>query len=388
MNEHLEAIINNLLVREGDTYKTYSLQERMEYFHTTALSFACIQNDEIDFVYSTGVTEHGGSQSINNQTPFMAASISKAVFAVGLMKLVQQGILDLDRDVNEYLKDYQVPAKTGLSNQITLRMIMGHVAGLNVSGFGGYQKGSPLPTIQQVLNGEPPAKTERLMVVREPYSFVPITEDNPTGPYSGGGFVLASKVVCDVMGNDDFAAIMEELVLRPFGMTNSTFYQSNHPKFHEIYHQPLPIGYNPTRGGRRLDHYEPIPGGNNIYVELAAGGLWSTAEDLAKFGVHLLHILKNDDDPNLSKATLQQMLVRQKNSENGIGFYIYPTLDPDVYMFGHTGTNDGFISLAFFLTNGSGITLLLNSNEGFDFYYAMGRTAAKEYGWPLPEMEP
>lgn len=386
MNERLNQIINNLIVAEGDGYKTYTLKERMDYFHTTAFSLACIKDYEMDFVYSCGSKEHDGLEPIDNQTPFMAASISKAVTAVGLMKLVQNGVLDLDRDVHEYLKGYQVPAAPGLSNRITLRQIMGHLAGLNVDGFGGYTIGQPLPTVMQVLNGEPPAKTDRVMVVRPQNTYVPKTDENPTGPYSGGGFVIAQKVICDVLGRDDFAAIMDELVLKPFGMTNSTFRQSTEPEFSQIYTQRPPTGYNATRGGVRLADYEPVPGGHHAYTELAAGGLWSTTEDLAKFGLHLLRVLRDDHDPEFRRDTFKQMLARQENSENGIGFYIYPTDDPDVFMFAHTGCNDGFLSMAYFLSNGSGMTMMLNSNEGLDFYYTVGRTIAHVYGYPLSKI--
>lgn len=386
MNERLNQIINNLIVAEGNGYKTYTLKERMDYFHTTAFSLACIKDYEMDFAYSCGSKEHDGLEPIDNQTPFMAASVSKAVTAVGLMKLVQNGMLDLDRDVNDYLKGYQVPAAPGLSNRITLRQIMGHLAGLNVDGFGGYTIGQPLPTIMQVLNGEPPAKTERVMVVRPQNTYVPKTDENPTGPYSGGGFVIAQKVICDVLGRDDFAAIMDELVLNPFGMTNSTFRQSTEPEFSQVYTQRPPTGYNATRGGVRLAGYEPVPGGHHVYTELAAGGLWSTSEDLAKFGLHLLRVLRDDHDPEFRRDTFKQMLACQENSENGIGFYIYPTDDPEVFMFAHTGCNDGFLSMAYFLSNGNGMTMMLNSNEGLDFYYTVGRTIAHVYGYPLSKI--
>lgn len=383
MNERMNQIINGLIVAEDGGYKICTLKERMEYLHTTAFSIACIKDYDIDFVYSCGTKEHDGLEPVDDRTPFMAASVSKAVTAVGLMKLVQDGVLDLDTDVNTYLKGYQVPAMPGLSNQVTLRQIMGHLAGLNVDGFGGYQQGQPLPTLLQVLNGESPAKTERVMVVRPQNTFVPKTEANPTGPYSGGGFIIAQKVICDVLGSDDFAAIMDELVLKPFGMVNSTFRQSFEPAFKKFYSQRPPTGYNATRGGLRLDTYVPVPGGHKVYTELAAGGLWSTAEDLARFGLHLLHILRDDNDPALRRETLLQMLRQQEHSENGIGFYIYPTDDPDVFMFAHTGCNDGFMSMAYYLSNGNGMTLMFNSNEGIDFYYTMGRTVAQAYGYPI-----
>lgn len=387
MNPHLKNIIEGLIVQdEKGAYSLHTLQERMEYFHTTAFSLACLKDGRIDFVYSTGTKEHDGTERVDDHTPFMAASISKAVFAVGVMKLVQQGVLDLDRDVNGYLKGYQVAADPGLSNRVTLRMILGHLAGLNVDGFGGYEVGQPTPTVMQVLNGESPAKTPKLRVVRPQNTCVPKTAENPTGPYSGGGFVLAMKVVCDVLGRDDFAAILDELVLVPFGMKHSTFRQSNEPGFHAVYDQRPPTGYNATRDGRRLDTYVPIPGGHHVYTELAAGGLWSTAEDLALFGARLMEILREDNDPSLRRDTLRQMLVQQPGSENGIGFYIYPTDDPDVSMFAHTGCNDGFLSMAYYFTNGYGLTMTLNSNEGLDFYYTVGRTVAHEYGLPISKV--
>ena len=200
----------------------------MEYLSIPlAFSLACIDDYKIDFLYSTGATRHDGGEPVNDQTPFMAASISKAVFAVALMKLVQRGVLDLDRDVNTYLKGYTVPAKEGLPNNITLRhRSWGTSRASTWMASAATRRAGLFPPCCRYSNGEPPAKTERLMVVRQPNTYVPKTSENPTGPYSGGGFVLAQKAVLDALGCDDFAALMDELVLKPFGMTNSTFYQS------------------------------------------------------------------------------------------------------------------------------------------------------------------
>jgi CubicO group peptidase (beta-lactamase class C family) len=383
MNERIERIVNNLLIdKEGGGFENKSLEDRMKYYHTTALTFAVIDNYSIDSIYSCGVKEYGRDEKIDNDTPFVAASISKAVFAVAIMKLVQQGILDLDRDINEYLKDYQVSAEEGCSNQITLRQILGHLAGLNVDGCGGYELDEDIPTLDQVLNGEPPSKTEKVRVIRPQNTYVPRTLDNPTGPYSGGGYCIAQKAVCDVL-NRDFADIMDDLVLKPFGMKNSTFRQPNEIEFTRMYNQKLPTGYNATRGGKQLSDYVPIRGGYRIQTHLAAAGLWSTAEDLAKFGVGLLNILKNDDDKTFSREFFMQMLVKQDNSQNGIGFYIHPTEDPDTIMFSHTGCLDGFMSMAYFFTNGQGFTMLFNSNEGMNLYIELPRAVSKEYGFPL-----
>jgi CubicO group peptidase (beta-lactamase class C family) len=386
MNEkqqRITRIINNIPVKKDDgTFEFRTLDDRMKYYHITAFSFACLNDYKIDLVHSVGNKQYNISSPIDIHTPFMAASISKAVFAVAVMILVKKGVLNLDKDVNEYLEGYQVPAEEGLSNKITLRQILGHLAGLNVDGFGGYSSDQILPTLLQVLNGEPPSKTEKVRVVRPPNMYVPKTPDNPTGPYSGGGFCIAQKVVCDVL-KKDFADIMDELVLKPFGMTNSTFKQSVDEEFKRVFDQSPPTGYNATRGGVRLMDYVPVEGGIRNYTELAAGGLWTTAEDLAKFGEKLVNILKYDNYKELSKQSLEIMLTRQENSENGIGFYISPTEDPKVKMFGHTGCNDGFLSLANFLTNGQGVVMLFNSNEGLQFYLEFCRAVVHEYNFPF-----
>jgi CubicO group peptidase (beta-lactamase class C family) len=385
MLERLNKLLSNVMVKRKDgTFRACTLQERMDYYHCTAFSFALIDNYTVDWVGSFGTKEYQGSEKIIPSDPFMAASVSKMVTAVAAMKLVVQGVLDLDTDVHTYFKDdYVIPADEGLSNQITLRQIFGHLAGLNVPGFGGYIPGDPLPTLMQVLKGEKPAKTEQVRVVRPQNILVPCTPDNPQGPYSGGGLCIAQKVLCDVTGKD-FADLLDELVLIPFGMRNSTFRQSYEPEFIKKYPEKLICGYNPTRGGVRMDHYEMVPGGHQNYTELAAGGLWSTAEDMAKFGVHLLNILRYDNDASLPKAALGEMLKKQANSNNGIGFYIDPTENPEVFMFGHTGTNNGFMSMANFLSSGQGVVFFFNSNEGLRLYMEFARAVAKAYEGIFP----
>jgi CubicO group peptidase (beta-lactamase class C family) len=405
MIEILDKILHSLMVKRKDgSFRICTLEERMAYYHCTAFSFAVIDNYTVDRVGCFGTKEYQGSEKITPSDPFMAASISKMVTAVAAMKLVVQGVLDLDTDVHTYFKDnYVIPADEGLSNQITLRQIFGHLAGLNVPGTGGYIPGYPLPTLMQVLRGEKPpnsdwqyscfhsnweyasffSKGEEVRVVRPQNILVPCTPENPQGPYSGGGFCIAQKVMCDVTGKD-FADLLDELVLTPFGMRNSTFRQSHEPEFITKYPEKLIRGYNPTRGGLRLDHYEMIPGGHQNFTELAAGGLWSTAEDMAKFGVHLLNILHSDNDPALPRTALEEMLRKQSHSENGIGFYIYPTEEPDVSMFGHTGTINGFMSLAYYFTNGKGLVFFFNSNEGLNLYLEFTRAVAKAYEGTFP----
>ncbi len=385
MTRRIHRVRDNLLVLKKDgSHATRTLPERSEHFHTTAYQFAVIDAHALAGACAGGVRKQGGDDAVDDHTPFQAASISKAVFAVAVVKLAQKGILDLDRDVNEYLKHFRVTAEPGLSDRITLRMILGHLAGVNLHGDVGFIPGEPVATLLEMLEGTGVAPNPRVKVVRPQNTYIPRTPENPEGAYSGGGFMIGQQVVLDVLGTDDFAAVMDEWVLCPFGMTDSTFRQTNEPGFAAFYDQKPPIGYNPTRGGRRFEEYFPVPGGHTIRVGLSESGLWTTATDLAKFGLHLLSILKNDDDPTLRRGTLQEMLTLQEHSENGLGFYILPTADPEVAVFGHTGCINGFISLAYFLTNGQGITMMFNSNEGMRLYYDLIRSFTREFAVPIP----
>ncbi|MBK7559913.1 MAG: serine hydrolase [Chitinophagaceae bacterium] len=112
--------------------------------------------------------------------------------AVAALKLVEVGKLPLDADV-------RVSSPVGLSlpvrildaRPVTLRGLLSHTAGTNVSGMKGYESGSPLPTTTQVLYGLPPANTAAVKT-----EIMPGTEWR----YSGGGYVIAQALMTDVTG--------------------------------------------------------------------------------------------------------------------------------------------------------------------------------------------
>jgi CubicO group peptidase (beta-lactamase class C family) len=88
---------------------------------------------------------------------FPACSISKHVAAFGTLRLVAEGVLDLDTDVNEYLTSWRLPGK----GEVTVRHLLAHTAGLTENWFPGYAVGQPVPSLWQILDGEPPANTPR-----------------------------------------------------------------------------------------------------------------------------------------------------------------------------------------------------------------------------------
>jgi len=346
------------IIESRKHYDGSTLVARMKECRTNAISIALIENLKICDVYTHGVKRKEKKEKVTVDTLFQAASISKPVFAVAVMLLVERGILNIDTDISEYLVGYEVPTYDNNKHIITLRQILSHNAGLNLHGFEGYQQGQEIPTIEQILRGVYPSNHLKLKLIKKP----------ETGyQYSGGGYVLAQKIVADVCMRD-FCELMNELIFSPFSMAHSTF------------SQPLPsdrlseiaFGYNP--------HDIEIPGGYDIMPELSAAGLWTTPSDLARLGIEIMKALRNEC-VYLKKDTAMLMTTKAyENSRHGIGFVVDESTKG--LTFGHDGYNDGFISsMSFCPDDGSGIVVMINSNIGSDITDEVVNAFKEIYGW-------
>jgi len=192
-----------------------ALVERMAHYAIPGVALALITDSEIAMEAGYGVKEAGGGDPVTPRTLFQACSISKPVAVLGMLRLVEQGLLDLDADVNDMLTSWRVPPNGSWQPRVTLRQIASHSAGLTVSGFPGYARGAPLPTLTQILTGSAPANTAGVRV-----DTLPGAEFR----YAGGGTTVLQQVVEDVTVRP-FAQLLQELVLGPLGMSRSSYAQ-------------------------------------------------------------------------------------------------------------------------------------------------------------------
>ncbi|MBD3886489.1 beta-lactamase family protein [Phormidium tenue FACHB-886] len=378
VEQPIERVISNLLpatALEGKFGPPKTLSERLAHYHTPGASIAVINDFEIEWVCGFGMRETGTSNKVTPDTLFQAASISKPVFALAVMRLVQEGQLNLDEDVNTYLTSWRVPNLADWQPRITLRQLLSHTAGLTVHGFPGYRNSELLPTTVQVLNGEPPANTDKVEV-----NIIPGLHHR----YSGGGTTIAQQVLVDVLGKP-FPEIMRELVLDPLGMTNST------------YQQPPPNDWLTRAATAHPSSGVPLAGKHHIYPEMAAAGLWTTASDLAKVGVELMRVLRGLTSAVWSKETVEEMLRPQQPEQTqeadesfiglwnglfvGLGFFAGGGIGNGFYFF-HSGRNKGFVSLMRVYPHlGRGAVIMLNSEE-IELMQEIMRSIALEYDWP------
>jgi len=279
---------------------------------------------------------------------------------------VQEGRLDLDAHVNTYLKSWKIPANGDWQPHVSLRQLLSHTAGLTVHGFPGYQTSEPLPTVIQVLNGEPSANTEKVEV-----NILPGLQMR----YSGGGTTVAQQAVVDTLGAE-FPEIMRALVFEPMGLANST------------YEQPLPSDWAARAATAHPWKSIPLNGRHHVYPEMAAAGLWTTPTDLANIGVELLGAIHEKSDSFLSAATIEKMLQPQLKHQRageeeyvGLGFFCVGK--DDSFFFGHGGWDEGFVAMMRIYKNiGKGAVVMLNSNEGFSLLGEIIRAIGQEYDWP------
>jgi CubicO group peptidase (beta-lactamase class C family) len=342
VEDRIERVLNNLQVAtEVDgNFESKTLEERMAFYHTPAVSIAIVNNGKIEWARGFGKSDLESNTSTDIETMFQAASVSKPIFALAIMKLKEKGIIDLDKDVNTYLTSWQIPKNGDWQPKITLRHLLSHTAGLTVHGFLGYTNSETLPTIQQILNGEEPANSGKVMV-----DILPETKFR----YSGGGTVVAQLAVTDLIKNP-FPEIIEEELFQPLNLKQSTF------------SQPLPEKFKYKTATAYPYKNQPINGKYHIYPEMGPAGLWTTPTELATIMIEVQKGLQGKSD-FIKKETLEEMLTPQEVAKIiGIGFMLEG--QNESARFTHSGWNEGFLSTFKGYKNVSkGVVIMLNSKN-------------------------
>ena len=274
------------------------------------------------------------------------------------LRLVQEGKLSLDSDVNQALTSWKIPPSAAAPGaEITLRQLLTHTVGFTVQGFPGYAAGAPTPTLVQILNGEKPANTD------------PVRLEAPPGShwkYSSGGYAVMQQLLIDLSGQP-FSKLLRDTVLAPIGMTRST------------YEQPLPVELRSGAATAYNSDGAPVEGGFHTYPEMAVAGLWTTPTNLARYAIEIQRSLGGDANHVLSAEMTRLLVAGQGNY--GLG----PLIDgsPEDPYFTHGGINEGFENRLFaYQRTGDGAVVMTNARGGQSLADAVMRSIASVYGWP------
>ncbi len=353
--QRVEAGIAPLEI-EGQEPIRLTLEQWMEKLNIPGLSVAVFDHGKIVWKKTYGVKEAGKKDPVTLDTLFQAGSISKPVMAMAVLHYVQQGKFNLDENVNDKLISWKVPDNDFTKEQkVNLRRLLSHSAGTTVHGFPGYEVGEKLPTLVQVLNGEPPSKTAPVRV-----DMVPGTKFR----YSGGGTTIVQLMLVDQL-KKPFPEIMRDTVIAPLGLKNST------------YEQPLPGDRAAKAASGHGADGKAIEGKWHVYPEMAAAGLWTTASDLAEVALEVAESKAGKSNRVLTQDMTKQMLTVQAEPA-GLGFMVDPKSD----QFGHGGADEGFqADMTAFSDSRSGVVVMANSDMGMLLFARIEKSIANEYGW-------
>jgi CubicO group peptidase (beta-lactamase class C family) len=232
------------------------VEKAMRTHNVPGASVAAVENGQVAWARGYGLADPAQGLPVTPDTVFDAASIAKPVTAWGIMTLVEDGLLDLDAPIEQYLTRWHLPPSEFDHDQITIRRILSHIAGLSTDGDTGVEPGAYVPTLEEALQGA-------VLGMRALHVAYPPGEDYH---YSSVGYTLLEMAVEEVTG-ESFASYMQREVLDPLGMVSSSYDWT--PKLraqaavgHDWYNRPLPEYQYSTR---------------------AQGGLRTTATDLAIF---------------------------------------------------------------------------------------------------------
>ena len=359
IDSDIDSLVYDLIPKEGGASAT--LRERMDYYGVPGISVAVLRNGEVGWARGFGAKLVGTEDLVDTATVFSVASLSKVAAAATTLRLVNAGLLDLDRDVMDYLTSWSIPENPYTTESpVTLRRLMSHTAGTTVHGFADFQPGEALPTTVQILEGSGPAKNSPVVVSDEPGTIY---------RYSGGGTTIQQLVIEDVTGSP-LANAAVEWVFDPLGLSRSSFVN------------PLPAGHgNIARAHDDRGRPTALPRGWEAMPEAAASGLWTSPSDYSRIVIALRNSWLGTPSSYISHDLGQDVMTKVRPGNFGLGPYLGG--DGRSRYFSHGGSNESYKSyFRVFLESGHGAVVFTNGAGGSELVEEIIEALERIEGWP------
>jgi CubicO group peptidase (beta-lactamase class C family) len=307
-----------------------------------------------------GLAKKEPATPVRADTVFNLGSISKTVTAWAVMTLVEAGRVKLDDPADTYLKRWRLPESTFDRRAVTVRRLLNHTAGISISSVSAVDRGAPIPSLIDDLNGVGPAKTA-VQIIKMP---------GEAFQYSGGGYAVLQLLVEDVTGQA-FAEYAKKMIFVPLGMTSTSF------------------GWTPETVQHAATPYlnDGIAYRLREFPASGAAGLVSTAQDMSTFLLeHCPGAKTHSEHAVLKPQTLERMRTDTvlaaaigRGARYGLGYNVRSVLPylelvarrlfsgpmPQYDIAGHSGSNTGWKAELWMMPpQGLGIVILTNTAEG------------------------
>ncbi|WP_422485690.1 serine hydrolase domain-containing protein [Gudongella sp. DL1XJH-153] len=336
--------------KDAPSYEFINYLERridslMGKYKIPGVSISLVKEGRIIWSGAYGYSDIEDNSKIDIDTYFRVESISKSVTAWGVMKLVEDGEIDLDKPITRYISNWKIPQSRFSYDNITVRQLLTHTSGMPLGDFlDRYPPEEEMPSLEESLSQKA----------------IPIQMAGKEFFYSNIGYNLLELLVEEVTG-EDFASYMKNMIMIPIGMKQSTF------NFGDIAGESVPTGYD-IKG-------EPVQ--PYVYPEKASGGLISTVEDVALFMMAGM-----DDEYRLNHDVLENKSVDELYSKRieeigvyglvfdgyGMGYYL-EDLSNGIQSIANGGQGGGVMTYFHSIPEtGDGIVILTNSQRSWPFF--------------------
>lgn len=323
------------------------IEKNMDKFKIPGMSLVIVKDGEIILQQGFGVQRVGEDLSVNQETNFCLASVSKSFTALAILQLRDQGLLSLDEPVITYIPWFASKDKEN-SDQITIKHLMQHVSGIPTQAYG-----------LEIPGGTEDDLEEQIKRLQE----ISLTVAPGTNyQYSNLNYWTQALIIEKLTGQK-FADYMAENVFRPLGMERTGYYR-----------QVADLGN--LSSGHRVEYAQPkyfdyrVPDVIN-----AAGGLYSNANDLAQYLIMILNNGQLLENQIISPNSLQEMIGAgfQLNPQVQYGYGWFIRQVSENMIVEHGGDNPNFTAHIYILPEEKiGFALLSNSQHVITHFLSGG----------------
>jgi len=329
-----------------------NVRERMKHFNVPGVGVTYFENTEIKWSKYFGTLEKGAQKDVNKNSIFHACSMSKMITAMCVLSLVQDGVLDLKKDVNEYLTSWKIPSNDFTKQKkITLMHLLSHQAGLcdPDGSFAPYKNGDKIPSSFDILSGITCYNEEEVQV-----KYIPGADCH----YSDAGYTVIAQIVYDVI-RKTISEIAQAYIFDPLGLQQTFFWQIEKPLPKQISPSDLAVGHN-KKG-------EIVDGLRAVYPNVEGAGLWTTTEELTHIVIDIVKAYQGMDSVVLNQEMAKLMLIPFGCTDD-VGLGVFLAVDKKGEpCFISQGWGVGMqCKLRVYYENQNGVIVMTNSEPGIE----------------------
>lgn len=337
-------------------YVDHQVNKLMKEHDLPSVVIALIDDQNVVYQQTYGLSNIGQQTPATLDTVYKIGSITKLFTGIEIMRMHEEGLIDLDTSITDYLPDFSINSRFSSSNPITIRSILAHRSGL--------PRNETL--LQWYWEARPNVLTALSDSLSDAYQAFPV---GYRYKYSNIGYNVLGRIIEVVRGIEPptpnsaggWPYYMRDEILLPIGMSDTGFGSD-----------PLLYGRDPfldVAMGYYNEDGKNKPHNQFDIIDLASGNMQSTMSDMITFAKYILRI-DDEENPIIEKDTLWSMFEEQYTrprdpQTNGLTWFTDRKELGELVVF-HSGTNQGFISMIAFMPEKNLGVIVFSNCDSFE----------------------